>query len=185
MAPGAIAVLAFLLVLALVAAAVTAVAALAAAGSAREALRALHAERRRERWSRLEAAVGEVHRAAIAYARAMERGPARAVDAERAAERYGDACERLSTELSAGPSPGEAGAHLPILLDPSGPERVARSRAAEQVLAELARLRAIEGATPDLPAWREALAAEVDRLRAWLRLARLGRLSPPGPPAAR
>jgi hypothetical protein len=171
--------IAFLLVLALAAAVLTAIAALAAAGSARAALCALQAERRRERWSRLDAAVGEVHRAAIAYARAMERGPARALDAERAAERYGDACERLSTELSAGPTPGEAGAHLPILLDPSSPERVARSRAAEQVLAELARLRAIEGASPETPAWRDALAAEVDRLRAWVRLARLGRLRPP------
>ncbi len=109
----------------------------------------------------------------------MERGSARALDAERAAERYGDACERLSTELSAGPTPGEAGAHLPILLDPSSPERVARSRAAEQVLAELARLRAIEGAAPDRPVWRVALAAELERLRSWARLARLGRLRPP------
>lgn len=173
-----------LLALALAAAALTAVAALTAAGSARAALQALHAERRRERWSQLEVAVGEVHRAALAYARAMDRGPARAADAERAAERYGDACERLSTELSAGPTPGEAGAHLPVLLDPSRPERVARSRAAETVLAELARLRALEGVAPQAPAWHEALAGELARLRAGVRLARLGRLSPPGPPPA-
>jgi hypothetical protein len=173
-----------LVLLALAAAGLTAVAALASAGSAREALRTLHSERRRERWSRLEAAVGEVHRAALAYGRAMERGPARAIDAERAAERYGDACDRLSTELSAGPAPRDAGEHLPALLDPSRPERVARSRAAELVLAELARLRAAEAARPDLPGWREALGADVALLRSGLRLARLGRLGRPGPPAA-
>jgi hypothetical protein len=173
-----------LVLLGMAAATLTAVAGLASAASARETLRTLHAERRRERWARLEAAAGEVHRAALAYARAMERGPARAIDAERAAERYGDACERLSAELSAGPAPADAGDHLPILLDPSRPERVARSRAAELVLAELSRVRAAEAAPPARPSRLDALRADLARLHSGLRLARLGLLGRPGPPAA-
>jgi len=165
-------------------------AALVAAAAARETLRRGEAERRREGWRRLEEAVRDVHRAASAYQRTMDRHRLAGAGADRAggaagellalaADRYQECCERLSAALSAGASPGAAGTHLPVLLDASRPERVAQSPAAELVLAELARLRAQEELAPSLRARARRSVGEARaflvRLRSAYRLARLAR----------
>lgn len=164
-------------------AAICALAGWRATALARNLARRSELERERERWARLGWAVDEVAQAAEGYRRRMRlRGAREPVGADPvvvAAVRYQEACRRLAVELSAGAQPRGAAPWLPILLDPSRPEDVASSNAAEQVLAELAylqrgvdeRLHALDHPVSPL----ERLVAEARRLRAAWRLAGLER----------
>lgn len=171
-------VLDMLLIVLMIAAVLAAFAGWGAARRAERLLGRAAARGRLEHWRRLAEAVVELRASALLLVGAHDPASARW-----AARRFGLAGDRVGDLLSVGPQPRRVAERLPLLLDRTGPERLVRSRACDDVLDEVRRLEALAGHALRGGCARAgrspaAAAARLARARAALRLSRLGAVPP-------